>query len=400
MARPIFVPLQVQRVPSRPRGVPLFRLGFRPFYLGGALVAAITVPLWVAMHHGTTSLTPAIAPLYWHAHEMLFGFAAAIIVGFLLTAGRHWTNLQTPRGLPLAALVALWFAARVAAFTGPVWLFALCDSALLPIVAVVLIVLFVRARSFHNLPLAAIVLLLAAANIAFHATVLEMLSISALTPLWCALALITVIEVVIAGRIVPSFMMAACRGVTIVPFALLDSATIVLTLIAFAAWLVGAPASVAAPSAFGAALLHCARVIRWKPWAAWGNPILISLHVAYIWIPVGLVLLGLSSLGIVAASSGIHALAVGATGGLIIAMITRTVRGHTGRPIRASAPEALAYSLVFIAAAVRVFLPMVDPALSRVSLWTAAALWCAAFAIFLVVCGPWIVRARLDGVDG
>lgn len=396
----MFVPLQIGQRAASPSGLPLLRLGFRPFYIGGAAIAAITVPLWLAAYQGHLTLTPAIAPLYWHAHEMLFGFACAIIIGFLFTAGRNWTGLPTPRGLPLAALVVLWLAARVAAFTGPAWLFALCDAALLPIVAVVLIRLFLRAGNYRNLPLSGIVLLLAAANIAFHASTLEIISLSPLTSLWSALALITIMEVVIAGRIVPSFTMAACRGVTIVPAVKLDVATIALTVVALVTWLSAAPAWIAAPSAFTAATLHCVRLIHWKPWVAWRHLILVSLHTAYLWIPVGLFLFGLSSLGIVAASSGIHALAVGATGGLIIAMISRTSRGHTGRPIRASTAEAVAYALVFLAAVARVFPTLLDPTWTKASLWTAASLWCAAFAIFLIVCGPWLLRPRLDGADG
>ena len=156
---------------SAPKGWPLLRLGFRPFYLGGALLAALIVPLWVLMFLGGLQLTPSAPPLLWNAHEMLFGFAVSIIVGFLLTAGKAWTGLATPRGPWLGALALLWLAARLAAAVGPYALYAALDVALLPCVAVILVRLLLRSRNHRNLPLALILVLLALANLTSHLAV-------------------------------------------------------------------------------------------------------------------------------------------------------------------------------------------------------------------------------------
>ena len=171
----------------QPTGWPVLRLGFRPFYLGAALFALLAIPLWVALFLGHGALAMPLSPLLWHAHEMLFGFAIAVIMGFLLTAVKAWTGLATPRGAFLAALALLWLAARVAAVTGPYALYALLDLALLPLVAAVLTRLLLRARNRRNLPLAGMLMLLALANGFFHLGVIGAIKMSPLTPLYAAL---------------------------------------------------------------------------------------------------------------------------------------------------------------------------------------------------------------------
>ena len=135
-------------------GWPLLRLGFRPFYLGAAGFACLAIPMWVLLFLGSTDRVPILPPLLWHAHEMLFGFAAAVIVGFLMTAGKAWTGLPTPRGGALAALVLVWLAARMAAWLAPYPVYAALDLLLLPLVATVLVRLLLRADNRRNLPLA------------------------------------------------------------------------------------------------------------------------------------------------------------------------------------------------------------------------------------------------------
>ena len=146
--------------------------------------------------------------------------------------------------------------------------------------------------------------------------------------------------------------------------------------------------------------LQLKRWLGWRPWMTKNRPVLWILHAAYAWFPVGLALLALAQIGIVTVSAGVHALAVGATGGLIIGMVTRTARGHTGRPIQASKLEVLAYILVMLAAVLRVFLPLVSPELLMLSLVAAATAWSVAFMLYLWVFTPWLIRTRLDGKDG
>ncbi len=381
-------------------GLPVFRLGFRPFYLGSAAFALFAVPYWIAGLLGWVALPSAMPPLLWHAHEMLYGFAVAVIAGFLLTAGKAWTGLATPRGATLAAMAGLWLAARLAAVGAPYVVYALLDLALLPWLAFVLIRVLLQAGNRRNLPLGAILLLLTVVNAGFHAAVLGWLDIAPLRALHAGLALIVMIECVIAGRVIPAFTMSALPGRQLKVPTWLERATLAATVLSLACWVL-LPANPGTATAFAvAALLHAARLWHWQPLRTRARPILWVLHLAYAWLPVGFGLLALAQAGVVAASAGIHALGVGATAGLIIGMVTRTARGHTGRPLQVSRLEVAAYLLVAGAAVARVLLPLVAPAHTADWLVVAAVAWAAAFALYLWVFTPWLLRSRLDGKDG
>ena len=382
------------------QGWPVLRLGFRPFYLGAAVFGALAIPLWLALFLGQASLPTVVAPLLWHAHEMLFGFAVAVIVGFLLTAGKAWTGLATPRGAFLGILAALWLAARIAAITGPYALYAVLDLLLLPVVAAVLVVVLLRAGNRRNLALAGILLLLSLANLCFHLAVLEVIAVSPMRALYAALALIVMIECVMAGRVLPAFTKSATPGLSITVRPRLEQATLAVTALALLAWVFGAPAGIVAGAFALAAAAHLYRQWSWHPGVTRSRPILWILHAAYLWLSVGFVLLALAQLGWVSVSAGVHALAVGASGGLIIGMVTRTARGHTGRPLLVSKPEVMAYGLVMAAAVLRVLLPILAPQWLVESLLAAALAWSAAFAIYLVIYTPWLMSTRLDGKDG
>jgi uncharacterized protein involved in response to NO len=384
----------------------LLRLGFRPFYLGAAVFAALSVPLWVAIVLGKISAPMPMPPMLWHAHEMLFGFATAVIVGFLLTAGKAWTGLATPRGASLGALALLWLCARATALVGPYALYAALDMLLLPVVAGLLAAVLLRAGNRRNLPLPLILLLLAAANAAFHLASLGILNIAPMAALHAGLGLIVMIECVMAGRVIPAFTISATPGLKLRPEPWLERPTLAITAIGLASW-VFAPIGPLPAAALGlAAALHLRRLWNWQPMVTRSRPILWVLHVAYAWIPIGLSLLALAELGVIGASPGVHALAVGATGGLIIGMVTRTARGHTGRPLRASKAEVVAYALVLAAALLRTLLPLAAatswlPAVPYdISLVAAAVAWGSAFGIYLWVFTPWLMSSRLDGKDG
>ena len=385
---------------AAPQGWPMLRLGFRPFYLGATAFAMLAVPLWLALLYGRVSLPLRISPLLWHAHEMLFGFAAAVIVGFLLTAGKAWTGLPTPRGAQLGALALLWLAARLAALGAPYEVYALLDVVLLPVVAAVLADVLVRAGNRRSLPLAGLLLALAAANLVFHLGVLGIIGVEPMRALFAALALIVMIECVMTGRVIPAFTNNATPGLKLLSPTPFDRTTLAITGLALLCWVFGAPAWLGALTLGLAAVAHLHRQWRWKPWVTRGRPILWILHAAYIWLTIGFALLALAMLGWVGESAGVHALAVGATGGLIIGMVTRTARGHTARPLQVSKAEVLAYVLVLGAALSRVLLPLVAPQWLTSWLLLAALAWSAAFGIYLFIYGPWLLTTRLDGKDG
>jgi uncharacterized protein involved in response to NO len=317
-----------------------------------------------------------------------------------LTAVKAWNGLATPRGAALATLATLWLAARIAALTRPYAWYAVLDVVLLPIGALVLTRLIVKSKNHRSLLLGLILSLLAGANIAFHLAVMGVLNVPAMTPLLAELALIVMIETVIAGRVTPAFIMSATAGLKLVATAWLERATLASTALALALWVFFPAITLGALVFAVAAALHVKRWLGWRSMLARGRPILCVLHAAYAWIPLGLALLALSQLGWLSVSAGVHALGVGATGGLIIGMLTRTARGHTGRPLSVSGAEVTAYGLVFAAAILRAFVLLVAPSWLAVSLVVAGVAWAAAFVIYLWIYTPWLVQFRADGKDG
>lgn len=401
MSRPVLPIAPVGGAPAQAvSGWPVLRLGFRPFYLGAAALAIVSVPMWVALYLGQLQVGLPVSPMLWHAHEMLFGFAVAVIIGFLMTAGKAWTGLPTPRGPALGALVSLWLAARLAAFGSSHVLYALLDLALLPIVAIVFLRLLIRAGNHRNLPIGGILVLLSFSNLAFHLSAAGWLSVSPLQVLHMALALIVLIECVIAGRVVPVFTANAIPGLNIRARPRLEQVTMAITAAALLTWVADIAPWLCGLLLMAAAALHAARLVRWQSWVTRRRPILWILHAAYLWMPLGFALLGAAQFGGVSVSLGVHALTVGVTGGLIIGMITRTARGHTGREMKASPLEVTAYALVMGAALLRVCLPILWPQGLVLCLVAAAVAWSLAFALYLFVYAPWLVTTRLDGKDG
>lgn len=383
-------------------GVPVLRLGFRPFYLGGAAFGLVAVALWLASlrGHGGAGQAPQMTGVLWHVHEMLFGFVSAIIVGFLLTAVRAWTSRPTPTGASLAALWLLWAAGRVLVWTGPEPIAAVVDVAFLPVVAVVLLRVLIAANNRRNVFLAVALGLLGALNALFHGSVWEGRPDLALRVAYATTGLIIMFVAVITGRVVPMFTTNAIRGFTVKRWKFIDTWAAPTPLIALAADAAGAPAGVVAACAAATAVVHAVRMAGWRSWRIGPRPILWVLHVACLWIPVGFALLAAAALGLVSHSLAIHALTVGAMGGAIIAMITRTALGHTGRMLVAGPVEIAAYWLMIAAALARVFGPLVMPGTTAIWLDVAGGAWCAALILYLIRYVPFLSRARIDGKPG
>ncbi|MDD2883010.1 MAG: NnrS family protein [Rhodoferax sp.] len=396
MSLPIFG--QTQATPA-PYGMPWLRLAFRPFYLGAALLGTLIVPLWVAVFLGAISWAPTPPALLWHAHEMLFGFAIAVIVGFLMTAGKTWTGLATPRGPALGFLILLWLSARVASLVAPYAVFAVLDLALLPIVGLIFLRLLMRSKNWRNVPLALILLLLSLVNLTFHLSATGTIDLAPMNSLYAGLGFIVMIECVMAGRVVP-FFTATALGIKIEPIVWLERSALAATAVGLVLWVAGWHSGLAAAALALASALNLSRQLRWKPLATLSRPIVWILHFSYLWLSLGLAMLAMAQIGWITTSLGVHALAVGATGGLIIGMMTRTSRGHTGRPLQVDALETAAYLLVMLAAVLRVLLPMLMPAWYSYALMASASAWSAAFLIFMWRYTPWLLLARRDGKDG
>lgn len=378
--------------------VPLFYLGFRPFYLLAALLAALSVPWWLLQHR--LGLGGGVLPgMTWHGHEMLFGFAAAVIVGFLYTAARNWTGLPTPSGAVLAALAALWIGGRILLLTGPGWLAAAVDVAFLPAAAVGLWIPLQRARN-RNRFMVGILVLLSGCNLAFHLAARGVLDVAPGSFTRAGIYLVVFLVALMAGRVVPSFTRNAMPAARIRTSPRLDRAAMVGLAAVLLAHALGSSGASVGVLALVAALLHALRLWTWDPWSTRARPILWILHLSYLWIPVGLLLLAAAEFGWAPELASLHALGVGAVGGMIVGMITRTALGHTGRPLHAGPMETSAYVLVQAAALLRVLPLLVVPALYPSALALSGALWSAAFVLYLVRYTPLLTSARPDGKPG
>jgi len=379
--------------------IALFRLGFRPFYLSAALFALIAVPLWLAAYGGRLGWLPAVN-LLWHMHEMVFGFAAAVVIGFLFTAARNWTGLWTPRGGKLAAMAGLWLAGRVGMLTPWPLLAAALD---LPFIALAMLPLYdVMRRSGKrgNLPLLALPGLLFAANLCFHASVLDWISWPATRAVEAAILVLALLSTVIGGRVIPGFTANMAPGSAPKGSALAARANIALALAASVSWTAGLPAWPTAILAAASGALQLARVACWSPQRTLRYPLLWVLHLSYAWIGAGFLLLASAALGIGSVSSAMHAIAVGGMSGLMLGMMTRTAIGHTGHPMRAERRERLIFLSILCAAAARL-LANVCPVEARHALLCLAGMaWASAFAVYLAGFAPLLLNPRKDGREG
>lgn len=387
-------------VPSaQTQGIALWQTGFRPFYLLASVFAALSIGLWALQFAGWLGQPYLQGPM-WHAHEMLFGFTLAVVVGFLFTAGRNWSNRPTPTGLPLAALAALWVAGRVLVLTPFGWAAAAVNVAFPLAAAAALAIPFIAARNRRNYFFIGLLLLMAVAVLAVHLAQLGLMQLPGWVGIQAALDVMLFIMAVMGGRVIPMFTNNGVPGANATRRPWLEKAalgSVLVLLLADALQLQGAPLAALAGVCAAA---HLARWALWQPWKTMHTPLVWVLHAAYFWIPVHLVLRVLAAAGWVTPSAATHALTVGAIGGLIIGMMTRTALGHTGRQLQAGRTEVTCYVLVLASALVRVFVPLIAPAETLHAVLVSAALWSAGFALYAVSYWPALTRARADGHPG
>lgn len=381
----------------------LLRGGFRPFFLAGALWALVVLALFVAALGGAITLPTAFDLVAWHRHEMLFGYLGAVIAGFLLTAIPNWTGRLPIAGVPLAALVALWLVGRIA---------ILCSAWIGPPVAAVLdvgfllILAFVAGREVvvarnSNLPVVGLVVILAIANGLDHAEAMRV----GLPPglgYRLAIGLVVMMIGLIGGRIIPSFTRnwltrQNANGRLPAQPTSFDTVTLGLTALALIAWTAAPDFALSGVVLLLAGAAQAARLQRWQGLRAVREPIVVILHIAYLWIPIGLLLLGMSIVtGNFPQSAALHALTAGAMGGMTLAVMTRATRGHTGRDLTAGPATVAIYLLVTLAAAIRVAAPLL-PIDYMTAVDLAGFAWIGAFALFLIAYTPMLARPRPDG---
>ncbi len=391
-----------------PRPVPaLLDAGFRPFFLLGSLYAVGSLAAWLVVFAvpGARSarwLEPWPAP-YWHGHEMIFGFVATAIAGFLLTAVPSWTDTPRVRGRPLALLVGVWLLGRVALWLAawlPGGVVAVADGAFLPLLALTVGRPIWRARRPGNAPVVVVLVLLSLANLGLHASVMAGDPGAMRSRLHLALYLVLVLLAIISGRIVPLFTRNALRrrGVE----AAVVTSPAVERLLPFA---MGAAVGLAllreGSTASGMASLFCAVLLglrqrRWQPLRTLDQPILWVLHVGHAWLALGFAFTGVAALApVFPASTALHALGAGAIGTSIVGVMSRVALGHTGREIEASSAMVVAYALVILGGLVRVFGPLALPGSYRATVIWAGSLWAVGYVLFALRSGPVLTRPRV-----
>ncbi|WP_333824521.1 NnrS family protein [Pinisolibacter sp.] len=380
------------------RGPAILTGGFRPFFLFGAIWAAIAIILWIPMFEGHFEVPSAFSGLDWHVHELLYGYLPAAVAGFLLTAIPNWTGRLPVVGRPLAGLVALWAAGRVAVLvSGPIgaWSAAAIDASFLLALTGLTAREVWTGKNRRNLRIVGLVALLALGNVVFHVEAILRGTASHGTRIGIAAAVVLV--AVIGGRIVPSFTANWLRsrgGRMPVPFARFDAVVIGVSSVALAMWVVLPDHRASGSALVAAGGFQAVRLWRWVGWRTAGEKLVLVLHVAYLFVPVGFLLLGGTILGVVPllASAALHAWTVGALATMTLAVMTRASLGHTGRMLHATRSIQAIYLGAFVATVARIAMGMGKA--EFVLLHVAMVAWLVAFAGFAIVYFPILTRPR------
>jgi uncharacterized protein involved in response to NO len=380
-----------------------FALGFRPFFLLAGLFAVVLMAIWVPVFAGGIAFDNYYGQIGWHSHEMIFGYSASVIAGFLLTAVRNWTGKPTPAGNLLAGMATLWLFGRILPFfpdyfsTGFI---ASIDLALLPALAVAIGVPLLRSGATRNLIFLPLLAAFWAGNFLVHAELLGWSSNLARRGIFLGLDLIVLLIVIMGGRVIPFFTERALAGVEMKRWPIVEGlapASVVLFLLV--EFFLPGSTLTAALAAFAAGV-NGVRLAGWYTHRYWRVPLLWVLHLGYAWIVVGfLVKLG-AGVGLVPPQFTIHAFTVGGIGVLTLGMMARVSLGHTGRPLNIGTAMTVAFGLLNLAALARGLLPIFLPLWFPQLIIASGALWIAAFVIFVIIYTPILAQPRIDGRPG
>lgn len=387
--------------------LPILAYPFRPFFLIAGVYGVVTIVAWMAQLFGSLTLPVGWSPIYWHGHEMLFGLVTAAIAGFLLTAICNWTGAPPLQGAGLLVMMLVWLSGRLAMWTASWWpmgVVAVVNMLFLPVLAGYALRVLLRHGNRRNLVLVAMLVVLALTNamthIGFVTGNLVWLRLGEVT----AFNLVTLLMVIISGRIIPLFTINWLRNngrkpedvrstVAIDSVALISTALLIpIDFFPGFPWLAGSVAAVAA-------VAHTIRLLGWSGWKASLDPLLWILHLGYAWIVAALALKSIAAFGLVPPSAWNHALGVGGIGTLILGIMTRVALGHTGRALHLPRFAIAIYVTISLAAATRVAAALLLVEF-RIGLLIAATAWSLAFAIFVIIYWPILSRPRVDGRPG
>ncbi len=386
------------------RSLPIFRLAFRPLFLLGAMFSIICVSLWSLAWAGFFVFTPYGGGLFWHSHEMLFGFAAAIIAGFLLTAVRNWTGVSSVHGASLALLVAIWLLARLLMLLpdGLSGVTMAVDLLFLPAVAAFFSFPIIKARMWRNLFFVPLLLFMALLNGLMHLSLQGVILISYQVISHSMLLTIVLLMCIMGGRVFPLFTANGTGTARVAPVTWLERLSLLAVAgsIAVVSGLFSPVPEIKAAVLLAAGIANFIRALRWRIWITLKTPLVWSLHLSYWSLCSGLILLGLTELQLFpSASLAYHCMAVGGMGLMILSMITRVSLGHTGRIIAVGKMMTAAFLLILLALFFRVFAPLLLGNDSAFIL-LAASCWGLAYSAFAYRYGRMLFRPRVDGRPG
>ncbi|MBF0240236.1 MAG: NnrS family protein [SAR324 cluster bacterium] len=380
---------------------PLLDLGFRIFFIGAMLYAVIAMGIWMAAYqHGWS--TGTISSMTWHAHEMIFGYTLAVIAGFLLTAIKNWTGIQTVRGVPLLGLFALWVTGRIVFFLSgmiPLEVIALIDNLFIALLTVAVSYPILKARQWRNTSSAAKVLSLLLCNIAFYLGVLGLWPEGLRIGLYGGFYIIIALIMTIGRRIIPFFTE---RGVgypvTLKNWKWIDWSSILVFVIFWVFELIEPFSPVTAGLSAVLALVHGIRLVGWYTPGIWKKPLLWILFVAYGALVLGFVMKALTFVTGLSPFLALHAFAIGGVGLLTVGMMARVSLGHTGRNVQ-QPPAKISYVFFALTASFvfRVVLPLVHQELYGHWVMISQFLWILGFSGMLILYFPMLISHRTDG---
>ncbi|OED65405.1 heme-Cu protein NnrS [Vibrio splendidus ZS-139] len=376
-----------------------FELAFRPFFLFASLFSIAALVGWAAFWNGSATLNVYGGAMWWHIHEMLFGFSATVVVGFLLTAVQNWTGVRSINGRGLMLLLAIWLCARVAMFLPGVlspWLIAALDLLFLPIAMISLAHNIISVKLWRNLLFIPILLLMTVANAAMHYGVL--FNQPALIPQASTsmVLLVTLVMCIMGGRVFPMFTANGTQTPRTPSLPWLEKLSIVSTVFAVVLSFQILPVAqgIVATVFIVSGVANALRAVRWKIWVAFKTPLVWSLHLSYWAISLGLILFGVSIISpLVTQSQAIHALTVGGMGVMILSMISRVSLGHTGRTIAIGQIMTAALIAIVFSFSVRVFGGYFTHNIVYI-ITLSSALWIAAYSCFVVLYLPILIKPK------
>ena len=389
----------------------IFSYGFRTFFLLAAIFSPLAIAAWLGIYSGAIKPISAYPPSLWHAHEMLFGYAAAVLTGFFLTAIPNWTGAAPLRGRPLVVLALLWLAGRAAIWFMPVVppaVAAAVDVSFFIVLGLTLVPSLMQGAR-KNLIFLAVLAFLAAANLLFHLQALGFGETGSLG-LNLGVDLFALLISIIGGRVTPAFTANALRAraetgdappLAIKSHPSLDKAAVLsVAAVAICEFFFSGKEWIGWV-AFAAAAINAARLAGWQTRQTLSQPLLWVLHLGYAWLVAGLAIKAVAALtGALPSTVALHGITIGAIGTMTLAMMSRASLGHTGRALNAGPALASAYILISLAAIVRLAMPAILPGRYFESVMIAGSLWIAAFAVFAVLFIPILIRPRADQRPG